>query len=184
MSLEESAQHVIAFVHAHQAWAAPVVFGLAFGESLAFISLILPAWTVLVGIGALIGAGGLDFTPVWIAGSLGAALGDWVSYWIGAKFKTSIARMWPLARYPDLLPRGEAFIKKWGVLAIVIARFSGPLRASVPIVAGIFAMPFWPFQIANFSSAFLWAAVLLKLGDVGEQIFTWLWNDVIGRLWM
>ena len=32
----------------------------AFGESLAFVSLVLPAWAALVGIGALIGAGGLD----------------------------------------------------------------------------------------------------------------------------
>jgi membrane protein DedA with SNARE-associated domain len=183
MSLEESAHHVIEFVRAHQAWAAPIVFALAFGESLAFVSLILPAWAALVGIGAMIGAGGIDFIPVWIAGSLGAALGDWLSYWIGTKFQHSVAHMWPLSRYPDLLPRGEAFIKRWGVLAIFIARFSGPLRASVPIVAGIFGMPFWRFQFANFTSAFLWAAVLLKLGDVGARIWTWLWNDVFGRLW-
>src|SRR5215472_16625969 len=170
MSLEESAQHVIAFVHAHQAWAAPVVFGLAFGESLAFISLILPAWAALVGIGALMGAGGIPFVPVWIAGAVGAALGDWLSYWVGAKFKGSIASVWPLSSHPQLLPRGEAFIRRWGVLAIFIARFSGPLRASVTLVAGIFDMPYWRFQLANFSSAFVWAAVLLKLGDVGARL--------------
>jgi membrane protein DedA with SNARE-associated domain len=33
-------------------------------------------------------------------------------------------------------------------------------------VAGIFEMPFWPFQIANVTSAFVWAAVLLTLGDL------------------
>jgi membrane protein DedA with SNARE-associated domain len=183
MSLEEQARHIIDFVRTHEAWAAPIVFALAFGESLAFVSLVLPAWAVLVGIGALIGAGELDFGPIWIAGAVGAALGDWLSYWIGAKFKTSITRMWPFSRHPDLLPRGEAFVKRWGVLAIVIARFSGPLRASVPIVAGIFAMPYWWFQFANFTSAFLWAAVLLKLGDVGGQAVAWLWN-AISRLWM
>lgn len=183
MSLEESAHHVIEFVRAHQAWAAPIVFALAFGESLAFVSLILPAWAALVGIGAMIGAGGLDFVPIWVAGAVGAALGDWLSYWIGARFKGSIAGVWPLSRHPHLLPRGQAFIERWGVLAIFIARFSGPLRASVPIVAGIFGMPNWSFQLANFSSAFVWAAVLLKLGDVGAKISTWLY-DVIGRLWM
>ena len=182
MSIEEFARAIIDFVRTHEAWAAPIVFALAFGESLAFVSLLLPAWAALVGIGALIGAGGLNFVPIWIAGSLGAALGDWLSYWIGAKFKTSIANVWPLSRHPQLLPRGEAFIKKWGVLAIFIARFSGPLRASVPIVAGIFGMPYWRFQFANFTSAFLWAAVLLTLGDVGAKASTWLW-DVIGRLW-
>jgi membrane protein DedA with SNARE-associated domain len=35
----------------------------------------------------------------------------------------------------------------------------------VPLIAGIFEMPYWRFQIANFTSAFVWAWVLLKLGD-------------------
>jgi len=35
--------------------AAPIVLVLAFGESLAFISLLIPAWGALVAIGALIG---------------------------------------------------------------------------------------------------------------------------------
>jgi membrane protein DedA with SNARE-associated domain len=180
MDLEQHAQIVIDFVRSHQAWAAPIVFALAFGESLAFVSLILPAWAALVGIGTLIGPGGLDFVSIWVAGSVGAALGDWLSFWIGAKFKTSIAQVWPLSRHPTLLPRGEAFIKQWGVLAIFIARFSGPLRASVPIVAGIFGMPYWQFQIANFTSAFVWAATLLLLGDVTSRVLGWLWGFISG----
>src|SRR4030081_922878 len=55
---------------------------------------------------------------------------------------------------------------------------------SVPIVAGVLGMPYRTFQLANFSSAFVWAAVLLKLGDVGAAISTWLWNDVVGKFWM
>ena len=46
--------------------------------------------------------------------------------------------------------------------------------ASVPLVAGIFAMPFWTFQIANFSSAFLWAGVLLTPGIFGGKFLDWL----------
>ena len=126
------------FVRAHEAWAAPVVFVLAFGELLAFISLLLPAWAALVGIGVLIASGNLSFWPVWVAGALGAAFGDWLSYWIGIKLGPPVAHIWPLSRHPDLLPKGEAFVKRWGVLAIFIGRFFGPLRASVPLVAGIF----------------------------------------------
>ena len=66
---------IVDFVRVHQAWAAPVVFVLCFAESLAFISLLIPAWGVLVGLGALISASGLNFWPIWLAGSLGAALG-------------------------------------------------------------------------------------------------------------
>ena len=46
------------------AWAPPIVFALAFGESLAFISLLIPAWGALVAIGALIGSSGISFWPV------------------------------------------------------------------------------------------------------------------------
>ncbi|HEX4827534.1 MAG TPA: DedA family protein [Xanthobacteraceae bacterium] len=175
-SLEAHAQQVVEFVRVHEAWAAPVVFALAFGESLAFISLLIPAWAALVGIGVLISSGNLNFWPVWVAGSVGAALGDWLSYWIGVKLGPPVAHMWPLSRHPELLPKGEAFVKRWGVLAIFIGRFFGPLRASVPLVAGIFRMPPWQFQIANFSSAFVWAAVLLTLGDVVSTIVKWVWR--------
>ena len=175
MDLSTYAQDITAFVHDHREWAAPVVFVLAFGESLAFISLLLPAWAALVAIGALVGSNGLSFWPVWIAGSLGAALGDWLSYWIGLKLEYSVQHIWPLSRHPDLIPRGEAFVKKWGIPGIFIGRFFGPLRASVPLVAGIFEMPYWRFQLANFSSAFVWAAVLLTLGDVISVALKWLW---------
>lgn len=163
------------FVRANEGWAAPVVFALAFGESLAFISLLIPAWGALVAIGALIGKSGINVWPVLVAGAIGAALGDWLSYWIGLKLEHSVAKIWPLSRHPELIPRGEAFVKKWGVAGIFIGRFFGPLRASVPLVAGIFEMPYWRFQFANFTSAFVWAAVLLTLGGGLSKIFTWIW---------
>jgi membrane protein DedA with SNARE-associated domain len=176
MSLESYAQAIIEFVRQNNVWAAPIVFALAFGESLAFISLLIPAWAALVGIGALIGSSGINFWPVWVAASIGAALGDWLSYWIGFKLEKAVYHTWPLSRHPDLIPKGEAFVKKWGVLSIFIGRFFGPLRAIVPLVAGIFAMPYWPFQLANFSSAFVWAGVLLLTGDVASRLFGWLWH--------
>jgi membrane protein DedA with SNARE-associated domain len=43
-------------------------------------------------------------------------------------------------------------------------------------VAGIFAMPYWQFQAANFVSAFIWAAMLLTLGDGISKIFKFIWT--------
>src|SRR6266516_5863510 len=100
MNLEFYFNQLVELVRANEAWAAPIVFALAFGESLAFISLLLPAWGALVAIGALIEPSGISFTPIWLAGALGAALGDWLS-------KGAIAHMWPLSRHPELIPRGE-----------------------------------------------------------------------------
>lgn len=176
MEFQSAVDAIIAFVRDNAAWAPPIVFALAFAESLAFISLLIPAWGALVAIGALIAAGGISFWPVWIAGALGAALGDWLSYWIGQKLEHSVANIWPLSSHPQLLPRGEAFMKRWGVAGIFIGRFFGPLRAVVPLIAGIFEMPFWRFQFANFSSAFVWAAVLLTIGDVISFTVKWWWG--------
>jgi len=175
-ALEAYAQQILEFVRVNQAWAAPIVFVLAFGESLAFISLLLPAWAALVGMGALITAGEINFWPIWVAASIGAALGDWLSYWIGQKLEHTVQHIWPLSRHPGLIPKAEAFVKTWGALGIFIGRFLGPLRASVPLVAGIFEMPFWRFQIANFASAFVWAAVLLTLGDIVGKLIKWAWG--------
>ena len=176
--MEQFAHALVEFVRVHQAWAAPIVFLLAFGESLAFISILVPAWGALVAIGALIGASGINFFPVWIAGALGAALGDWVSYWFGFRYKERVAQMWPLSRYPELLPKGEAFVRSWGIPSIFIGRFFGPLRASVPLAAGIFEMPYWTFQAANFVSALIWSAVLLLFGDVLAKIMEWIWRVI------
>jgi membrane protein DedA with SNARE-associated domain len=176
--MEDVARGLINFVRDHQVWAAPIVLVLAFGESLAFISLLFPAWGVLVAIGAMLGPGQINFWPVWAAGGVGAALGDWLSYWIGYHFKDRVAEMWPLSRHPDLLPRGQAFVQRWGIPSIYIGRFFGPLRATVPLAAGIFAMPYWRFQIANWTSALIWSAVLLVFGDVISRIIEWIWRAV------
>jgi membrane protein DedA with SNARE-associated domain len=164
--LTTASVQVVDFIREHRAWMAPIVFILAFGESLAFLSLILPFWGMLVALGALVGGGySSEFWTLLVAAAIGAALGDWLSYWLGYHYQAQIAGLWPLRNHPDLLPRGKLFFEKWGPWAIVFGRFSGPLRASVPLVAGAVRMPNWQFQAANWPSAFLWAAVLLVFGD-------------------
>jgi membrane protein DedA with SNARE-associated domain len=162
---------VLELVRLYPNWTALIVLALAFGESLAFVSLIFPFWGIMVlGIGPLLGASdALNFWTIVSAAAVGAALGDWLSYWLGYHYHEHIQRMWPLRNHPHLIEQGRAFFKRWGAWAIVIGRFLGPLRASVPIVAGITEMPQIRFQIANWTSAFLWAAVLLAPGKFGIE---------------
>ena len=165
MELAQITSSVQDFVRHYPHFAAFVVFGLAFGESLAFVSLVLPFWAMLVAIGAIVGAADpWIFWSVVFAAGTGAALGDWVSYWLGFHYHERIQKMWPLKNHPKLIENGHSFFERWGIWAIVIGRFSGPLRASVPIVAGIIEMPWLKFQIANWASAYLWAFVLLSPG--------------------
>lgn len=160
---------MLEFVRANQAWAPAIIFALCFAESLAILSLVVPAWALIVAFGPLIGTAGIDFWPILLAAALGATLGDWVSYWFGRVFKERVWTIWPLHKYPEFRPKAHDFFEKWGVWAIFIGRFSGPLRATVPLVAGVVDMPQWKFQIANVLSAFIWAAALLLPGNfIGE----------------
>jgi membrane protein DedA with SNARE-associated domain len=164
MSLSVLVQDILAFVKEHQAWA-PVIAGLlAFGESFAILSLFFPATVALVGIGALIGLTNIEFWPVWLGATVGASLGDWVSYWIGLKLENTAHRAWPLSLHPEMVKRGEYFFHRWGVWSIFLGRFFGPVRAVIPLTAGIFEMPQLQFQLANVSSAMVWAFVLLAPG--------------------
>ena len=171
MNLEQLTQPILDFVRQNQGWAPLIVAAFAFGESLAVISVLIPATVILLGIGALIGGAGLDFWPIWMGAIAGAVLGDWVSYELGRWFGPTIQHSWPLNRQPELMARTEAMMRKYGAWGVFIGRFFGPLRALVPLVAGIFEMPRASFQLANVASALLWATSLLA---PGAGLLEWL----------
>lgn len=147
-----------------------VMFALAFGESLAIISFLVPATLLMLAIGALVEVSGLSLWPVWLAAVVGASLGDAVSYWLGFHYKDRARGFWPLSRRPDLILRAEDFFTRFGVWGVAIGRFFGPLRAVVPLVAGILAMRQVPFQVANVSSAMVWAFAMLAPGAAATKL--------------
>lgn len=155
------------FVQEHQNWALPVIFILAFCESLAFISLLVPATVILIGVGTLVGAGALSFFWVWLFSSLGAILGDTISYYFGKHYHDAILHLWPLSNHPKLIENGKDFFYKYGAASVFIGRFFGPFRAIVPLIAGITLMPNWLFNLANITSGLLWSFAILAPGVFG-----------------
>jgi membrane protein DedA with SNARE-associated domain len=165
--LAQWGQIIVAFVREHEAWVVPICFALALGESLAFVSFLLPATVVLIAVGGLVGQAGLAFWPVFIAAAVGAASGDWLSFWLGRHLESRIAGLWPLSRHPGLLERARALVDRWGALGVFGGRFLGPLRATVPLIAGLAAMPPLAFHAANWTSALVWAFLILAPGAFG-----------------
>jgi membrane protein DedA with SNARE-associated domain len=167
-------QPTLAFIGAHAHWAAVVMFVTAFGESFAFLSLLFPGTTLLIAAGTLMSDGTLPYAPVLIGAVLGATLGDSVSYWIGRRFGGSIARIWPFSRNPEMLPAGIRFFERHGGKSVAIGRFFGPIRAIIPLAAGLMQMPRGWFWLANIVSALVWAPMLLfvgdAVGDVGDRL--------------
>jgi membrane protein DedA with SNARE-associated domain len=167
--MDAVAQPLLDFIKAHADWAALVMFITAFGESFVFVSLLFPGTTVLIAAGTLLSDGTLPYLPILLGAVFGAVLGDSVSYWFGRSFGGGIARVWPFSRHPDLLSRGILFFERHGGKSVFIGRFFGPIRAVIPLAAGIMQMPRGRFWFANVTSALVWAPMLLFVGDaVGE----------------
>jgi membrane protein DedA with SNARE-associated domain len=162
-----TAETIVQFVRENERWAAPLVFILAFLESFAFISLVVPATVVLVGIGALIGVAGMGFWPIYAAAAAGAFCGDWAAFEVAAWLGPKLTSTWPISSNPDLLKQASAWFARWGIAAIFVGRFFGPMRAAVPLVAGAVKMSRAIFQIANFASALIWAGGILTPGAFG-----------------
>ena len=174
MDFEAFQTAVIDFVREHHAWAPLVAAALAFGESIAVLSLVVPATVLLVGVGALIDTGGLAFWPIWAGAAAGAVIGDWLSFEFGRYFQDAAKTVWPLNRQPHIVARGEFYTRRYGAGAVFIGRFFGPIRAVVPLIAGIFRMPRPLFLTVTAASALVWAFVLLTAGDAAGDAAAFL----------
>ncbi|AGA88944.1 putative membrane-associated protein [Thioflavicoccus mobilis 8321] len=164
--MEALFQQVLAWVAAHPTWANLILFLAALAESLAIVGIIVPGVLIMLAAGALIAAGALDLRHAWIAATLGAIIGDGLSYGLGRLLKDRVRDLWPFARHPESLARGERFFARYGTKSVVFGRFVGPIRAVVPLIAGMMGMGARPFLVANVLSAIAWAPAYLLPGIV------------------
>lgn len=175
--MQEIVEAIVGFVRDHQSFALPIAFLVAFGESFCFFSILWPGTAILVGISALLAASGIGtaiVVPMVLSAAVGGILGYALSYWLGLYFKDSIERFWPFRNHPDLIVKGELFFRKYGALSVFFGHFFGPVRAVIPVVAGMFAMRQVPFQIANALSAFIWSA-----GVIGPAFYLVTFQDEV-----
>lgn len=146
-----------AWLHAHPDWVLLMVFGLAALEALAVIGSIIPAVPIMVALTLLAGSMDINVWAVLTAAVAGAIVGDGISYAIGRRFQHDIEHVWPFRTHPHWLEASEAFVQRHGGKGLIIGRFIGPIRAFVPLAAGIFQMPLRRFLWFNVISALLWA---------------------------
>ncbi|MEA3275410.1 MAG: VTT domain-containing protein [Pseudomonadota bacterium] len=164
--MTELLQDLLAWVSTNPTWAHLAVFLVALVESLAVVGLIVPGVIMMLGAGALIAAGALEFWPVCLWAIAGAVAGDGLSYWLGRHFQGQLKTLWPFSRYPDSLESGVSFFEKYGGKSVAFGRFVGPVRAVIPLVAGMMGMSPGRFLVANVLSAIAWAPAYLLPGIV------------------
>ena len=144
------------FITQSTAYSLMAVVLVAFLESLALVGLILPGTVLMAGLGALIGSGELSFWHAWLAGIVGCLLGDWISFWLGWRFKKPLHRWSFLKKNKALLDKTEHALHQHSMITILIGRFVGPTRPLVPMVAGMLDLPVAKFILPNIIGCLLW----------------------------
>lgn len=164
--MEHAYIHLLHLLAGHPAWTLTVVFLAAFLEAIAVIGTFIPGSTAMFLAGALAGTGSLSLVWVFLWAIAGAIAGDGMSFWIGSRYKDRIVKLWPFSTHPQILEAGHRFFQKHGAKGVVFARFIGPLRAIVPVVAGMLGMTPLRFFAMNVLSALLWAPAHILPGVV------------------
>jgi membrane protein DedA with SNARE-associated domain len=155
---------IVAFLRDNQYLADPLVFILGFAEGVPVVSLFVPSSALFLAIGSMQGAFGGSFTSLWLSATVGAILGDLVTYALGRYFKDDAQHVWPLSRRPELLTKGRNLIDRWGILAILGGKFLGFMRPFLPITAGVMEMNFIVVCCASVLSSLVWSGVFLAPG--------------------
>lgn len=140
------------------------IFLVALIEAVAVVGVIVPAVPLLFVLCVLAAHADVSLLSLFMAGIAGAMLGDGISYALGKGFKNRVHTVWPFSHYPRWLQRSEDFVERHGGKSIILGRFIGPLRAFVPMAAGIFRMKPLYFLWMNFLSALVWAPTHLLPG--------------------
>ncbi len=105
-------QPLIHYLHAHEHEAGLIAAGIAFLESLAVIGSFIPGSITLGAVGMLIGSATIPAFSTIIYISLGAFIGDFLSYGLGRVYQDRIHTLWPFSRYPKLLVKSRHYCQK------------------------------------------------------------------------
>ena len=168
--LLSSYQYFVDLVRIYSLWAGPIAFTLAFAGSLVGTNIFIPVGLILTSAVALIGPGLALWTLVfWII--IGAALGSGVSYTLGSWLGSRMRDHWPFKSKPELFERAHAVFERYGIVAVCIGYFIGPLRGPIPVAAGIAGMPYVQFHLASVLAAAIWALTVIAPGAILHQSF-------------
>lgn len=157
-------QSLAEFIARHAGWAGLVLGVITLLESLVLIGAFIPATALLVMVGGLIAAGLLDPFQVIFWCVMGAVVGDAISFELGRRLGPRALRHPIFAGHRRKVARTRLFNRRYGAASIFIGRFFGPLRAFVPLVAGLLQMRRRTFQLANALSALIWVLAILAPG--------------------
>jgi membrane-associated protein len=141
------------------------LFLIVYAESGFLIGFILPGDSLLFTAGFLASQNILNLALVIPTILVAAVLGDNTGYLIGKKFGHRVFRRKD-AKFlnPQHIKQAEAFYKKHGGKAIILARYVPVVRTLAPLLAGVGSMAYASFITFDLIGCLLWSFGITILG--------------------
>jgi len=149
-------------------WTYLLVAVLAFGETGAFIGLLVPGETAIIVGGVVAGQGEISLVALIAIVWAMAVAGDVTSFMLGRRLgRGFLERHGPRVHITEeRLQQVERFFDKHGGKAIFLGRFVGIIRAVLPFMAGSSGMRLKRFVPYDILGAGVWGATFCVLGYV------------------
>ena len=158
-------RHLRTFVEAYGGWVYALLFLIIFVETGLVVMPFLPGDSLLFVVGALAGAGLMNYPLVMALLLVAAVLGDQVNYSVGRRVGPKVFG-WENSRWFNrrAFDQAHAFYEQYGGITLVLARFMPFVRTFVPFVAGVAEMSHGKFSFYNVTGALLWVVGLVTAG--------------------
>jgi membrane-associated protein len=158
-------EYLASFVASYGPWVYALLFIIIFVETGVVVMPFLPGDSLLFVVGAMCGAGLMDYTLACAILFVAAVLGDQCNYSIGRHFGPKVFQ-WENSRWFNRKAFDQAhdFYERYGGITIVMARFMPFIRTFAPFVAGVAAMGRGKFTAYNVGGAVLWVFGIVTAG--------------------
>ena len=143
----------------------------------------IPSEAILPFAGFSASEGKLNGVLAWVAATIGALVGAYVLYGVGAiigyeRLQHLASKRWFILFGEPDLARGERFFERHGTQIVLFGRFIPLVRSIVSVPAGWSRMPLGRFTLFTLIGSAIWNAVFIvigyELGDRWERVERWV----------
>jgi membrane protein DedA with SNARE-associated domain len=157
-------------LHGWEAYA--LVGALVFSEAAILIGFVFPGETAVIVGGVAASRGHINIVTLIVVVVACAISGDSVGYLVGREWGQRLLDIRLLRHRQHILQVALRQLNRRGAVAVIVGRFTAFLRAVIPGLAGMSAMPYRIFLPANAAGGILWGTAYCLLGYFVGHAYT------------